>query len=211
MWLWISKGGLMMVPIMLCSVFAAAIIIERILFFFSKLKANTQDLLNQIIDRVRNNKIAEAVDICEKNPCYMTNILKSGLVYYEDSREAIKEAIETASLYELPKLEKNLTFLNMLANITPLLGLLGTAIGLLKSFYVISQKALSIGVVSQADIAIGLWQALIATVSALSVALVASVFYQYFVYKANFYILEAERASGELLEALSQRRYAGEI
>jgi biopolymer transport protein ExbB len=211
MWLWISKGGLMMVPIMLCSVFAAAIIIERILFFFSKIKANTQDLLKQIIDRVRNNKIAEAVDICEKNPCYMTNILKSGLVYYEDSREAIKEAIETASLYELPKLEKNLTFLNMLANITPLLGLLGTAIGLFKSFYGISQKAMSVGVVAQADIAIGLWQSLIATVSALSVALVASVFYQYFVHKANFYILEAERASGELLEALSQRRYAGEI
>jgi len=211
MWLWISKGGLMMVPIMLCSVFAAAIIIERILFFFSKIKANTQDLLNKIIDRVRNNKIAEAVDICEKAPCYMTNILKSGLVYYEDSREAIKEAIETASLYELPKLEKNLTFLNMLANITPLLGLLGTAIGLFKSFYAISQKAMSVGVVAQADIAIGLWQALIATVSALSVALIASIFYQYFVYKVNFYILEAERASGELLEALSQRRYAGEI
>lgn len=211
MWLWISKGGLMMVPIMLCSVFAAAIIIERILFFFSKIKSGGKELLNQIIDCVRNNKIAEAVDVCEKNPFYMTNVLKSGLVYHEDSRETIKEALETASLYELPKLEKNLTFLNMIANITPLLGLLGTAIGLFKSFYAISQKAISIGFVSQSDIAIGLWQSLIATVSALSVALLASIFYQYFVYKVNFYILEAERASGELLEALSQRRYAGEV
>lgn len=211
MWLWMSKGGLMMVPIMLCSVFTAAIIIERILFFFSKIKINSQELLNKILDCARNNKIAEAVDICEKNPYYMTNILKSGLVYYEDSREAIKEAIETASLYELPKLEKNLTFLNMLANITPLLGLLGTAIGLFKSFYAISQKVISVGVVSQADIAIGLWQSLIATVGALSVALIASIFYQYFVHKVNFYTLEAERASGELLEALSQRRYAGEV
>ncbi|MCK9615343.1 MAG: MotA/TolQ/ExbB proton channel family protein [Candidatus Omnitrophica bacterium] len=211
MWLWISKGGLMMVPIMLCSVFTLAIIVERILFYFSKIKVNSQDLLNQIVDRVRKNKISEAVDMCEKNPYYMTNILKAGLVYYEDSREAIKEAIETASLYELPKLEKNLSFLNMLANITPLLGLLGTAIGLFKSFYAISQKAISVGIVAQADIAIGLWQSLIVTVSALAVALLASIFYQYFVHKVNFYILEAERASGEVLEALSQRRYAGEI
>jgi len=211
MWLWMSKGGLMMVPIMLCSIFAAAIIIERILFFFSNIKINSRELLNKILDCVRNNKIAEAVDICEKNPYYMTNILKSGLVYYEDSRETIKEAIETASLYELPRLEKNLSFLNMLANITPLLGLLGTAIGLFKSFYAISQKAISVGVVAQADIAIGLWQSLIATVSAFSVALLAAVFYQYFAHKVNFYILEAERASGELLEALSQRRYSGEV
>jgi len=201
----------MMVPIMLCSVFTLAIIVERILFYFSKIKVNSQDLLNQIVDRVRKNKISEAVDMCEKNPYYMTNILKAGLVYYEDSREAIKEAIETASLYELPKLEKNLSFLNMLANITPLLGLLGTAIGLFKSFYAISQKAISVGIVAQADIAIGLWQSLIVTVSALAVALLASIFYQYFVHKVNFYILEAERASGEVLEALSQRRYAGEI
>ncbi|MDD4955229.1 MAG: MotA/TolQ/ExbB proton channel family protein [Candidatus Omnitrophica bacterium] len=211
MWFWISKGGLMMVPIMLCSVFAVAIIAERILFFFSKIKIANPNLLHQIIDCVRNNKIAEAVDMCEKNPYYMTNILKSGLIYYEDSRETIKEAIETASLYELPKLEKNLSFLNMLANITPLLGLLGTAIGLFKSFYAISQKAISVGVVSQSDIAMGLWQSLIATVSALSVALLASIFYQYFVHKVNFLILEAERASGEMLEALSQRRYAGEV
>ncbi|MCK9573177.1 MAG: MotA/TolQ/ExbB proton channel family protein [Candidatus Omnitrophica bacterium] len=211
MWLWISKGGLMMVPIMLCSVFAAAIIVERILFYFSKIRINSQALLGQIVDCVRKNKMSEAVDICEKNPYYMTNILKAGLVHYEDSREAIKEAIETSSLYELPKLEKNLSFLNMLANITPLLGLLGTAIGLFKSFYSISQKAISVGIVSQADIAIGLWQSLIATVGALTVALLASIFYQYFVHKVNFYILEVERASGELLEALSQRRYAGEI
>jgi biopolymer transport protein ExbB len=211
MWLWMSKGGLIMVPIMLCSIFAAAIIIERVLFFFSNVKINSRDLLNKILDCVRNNKIAEAVDLCEKNPYYMTNILKSGLVYYEDSRETIKEAIETASLYELPRLEKNLSFLNMLANITPLLGLLGTAIGLFKSFYSISQKAISVGVVAQADIAIGLWQSLSATVSALSVALLAAVFYQYFTHKVNFYILEAERASGELLEALSQRRYSGEV
>jgi len=211
MWLWISKGGLMMVPILLCSVFAAAIIVERILFYFFKIKADSQALLNQILDYVRKNKISEAVDICEKNPYCMTNVLKAGLVYYEDSRETIKEAIETASLYEVPKLEKNLNFLNMLASITPLLGLLGTAIGLFKSFYTISQKAIAIGVVAQSDIAIGLWQSLIVTVSGLSVALLASVFYQYFVHKVNFYVLEAERAAGELLEALSQRRYAGEV
>lgn len=211
MGLWISKGGLMMVPVILCSVFAVAIIFERFLFYFSKIKANNQALLGKILEYVRKNKISEAVEICEKNPYYMTNILKPGLIYHEDSREVIKEAIEGASLYEIPKLEKNLSFLNMIAQVCPLLGLLGTAIGLFKSFYAISQKVSSVGIVSQADIAIGLWQSLIVTVSALSVALLASVFYQYFFHKVQFYILEAEKATSELMEALSQRRYAGEI
>jgi len=211
MWFWLLKGGPMMVPIVLCSVFSLTIIIERILFYFSFLRFNPQNLISQIIDRVRKNKISEAVDICEKNPFYITNILKAGLVYYESSREIVKESMDAAALYEIPQLEKNLNLLNMISQITPLLGFLGTAIGLLKGFYAISEKALNVGVIGQPDLALALGQALVVTVSGLSVALIAAIAYGYFVHKVNFYILETERAASELLEALSQRRYGSEV
>ncbi|MFA5272094.1 MAG: MotA/TolQ/ExbB proton channel family protein [Candidatus Omnitrophota bacterium] len=211
MWFWLSKGGLMMVPIILCSVLSLTVIIERILFYFSLLRFNPRNLISQVIDRVRKNKISEAVDVCEKNPFYITNILKAGLVYYESSREMVKENMDAAALYEIPQLEKNLNLLNVISQITPLLGFLGTAVGLLKGFYAISEKTFNAGAIVQADLAQGLGQALVVTVTGLSVALVASIAYSYFAYKVNFCILETERAITELLEALSQRRYGNEV
>ncbi len=208
---WLSKGGFMMVPIVLCSIFSLTIIIERILFYFSLLRFNPQNITWKIIEYVRKNKISEAVDLCEKNKFYITNILKAGLVYYESSREIVKENIDAAALYEIPQLEKNLNLLNAIVQITPLFGFLGTALGLLKGFYAISEKALSAGGIAQADFALALGQALVVTVSALSVAVIASIAYGYFTHKVNFYILEAGRAANELLEALSQRRYGSEV
>lgn len=201
----------MMVPIILCSIFSLTIIIERILFYFSFLRFNPQNLISKIVDCVRKNKISEAVDVCEKNPFYITNIVKAGLVYYESSREIVKESMDAAALYEIPRLEKNVNSLNMISQIAPLLGFLGTAIGLLKGFYAISEKALNVGEIAQSDLALGLGQALVVTVSGLSVALIAAIAYGYFVHKVNFYILETERAASELLEALAQRRYGSEV
>lgn len=211
MWFWLLKGGFMMIPIVLCSIFSITIIIERIFFYFSLLRFNPQNLTVQIIDCVRKNKISEAVDICEKNQFYITNVLKAGLVYYESSREIVKENMDAAALYEIPQLGKNLHLLNMVSQIAPLLGFLGTALGLLKGFYAISEKTFNAGALVQADLALGLGQALVVTVSGLTVALIASVAYGYFVHKVNFYILETERAISELLEALSQRRYGSEV
>ena len=211
MWFWLLKGGPMMVPIVLCSIFSLAIIIERIFFYFSFFRFNPQNLVSQVSTSVRKNKISEAVDVCEKSPFYITNILKAGLVYHESSREIVKENMDAAALYEIPQLEKNLNLLNIISQIAPLLGFLGTAIGLLKGFYAISEKTLNVGAIGQPDLALGFGQALIVTASGLSVALIAAIAYGYFVHKVNFYILEAERAASELLEALSQRRYGSEV
>jgi biopolymer transport protein ExbB len=208
---WLSKGGVVMVPIILCSFFALAIITERILFYYYNLRRETRTLLAKILEAVRKNRIAEAVDVCEKNPYYITDILKAGLIHAETSKDTVKEAMESASLYEIPRLEKNLSFLNMIANVCPLFGLLGTAIGLCKSFYLIHQKSLNMGVVASADLAGGLAQALIGTVAGLCVAIIAYLAYNYFVQKVQFYTLEAEKAASQLLEALTERRYAGEV
>ena len=187
-----------------------AIIVERLLFY-SSIKSNTLLILSKILDLVRKNKITEAIDICEKNPFYATNILKSGLSHYEEAKGVMKEAMENTSLYEMPKLEKNLNFLGTIAHVSPLLGLLGTVVGLVKCFYIIEQKAVSVGVVNPADLAGGIWEALLTTVEGLCVAIPTYIMYNYFVHKVNLITLEAERAATELLEFLPQDRYADEV
>ena len=115
------KGGWLMIPIVLCSVFGLAIILERIIFY-SRIKFSTGLVLPGILDNVRKNRISDAIDRCEKKSYHVTNIVKAGLVHYDESKEVIKEAMEDASLYEIPKLEKNLNFLSTIAHISPLLG-----------------------------------------------------------------------------------------
>ncbi len=210
MWELISKSGWLIIPIIFSSFFSLAIIVERLLFYLS-IKSNNILVISKILDLVRKNKITEAIDICEKNPFYATNILKSGLGHYEEAKDVIKEAMENTSLYEIPKLEKNLNFLSTIAHISPLLGLLGTVVGLVKCFYIIEQKTVSMGLVNPSDLAGGIWEALLTTVAGLCVAIPSYIMYNYFVHKVNLLTLGAERAATELLEFLPQSRYTDEV
>lgn len=202
MWQIVVKGGWVMVPVFICSVFSLAIIIERI-FFYLSVRFNVLFIVSQILEMTRQNKIDDAVKICEKNAFYLTNILKAGLLRYEEPRETVKEAMEDASLYELPKLEKNLNFLSTIAHVSPLIGLLGTVVGLVKCFYVIQQKTSTAGLVNPSDLAGGIYEALITTVGGLCVAIPTYIAYNFFVHKVNLSVLAVERGSTELVEALS--------
>lgn len=203
------KGGwlmmLLMLPIAICSVISVTIIIERLFYFLSFRKFKTTKLTKQLLGYVQKNKIKEAMRLCEDVPCYLTNILRAGIHWSGHSKDVIKEAMENASLYEIPKLERNLNFLSILAHICPLLGLLGTVAGLVKSFYVIEQKANTVGMINPSDIAGGIWIALLTTVAGLCVAIVSYLAYNYFVHKVNNYVLETEQASTELLEILLEK------
>ncbi|MBU2043843.1 MAG: MotA/TolQ/ExbB proton channel family protein [Candidatus Omnitrophica bacterium] len=206
----IGSFGWLMVPIFLCSIFSLAIILER-LFFFLSVRVNVLEVVSGVLALVRKGKITEAIDICEKTPFYVTNILKSGLTHYQDAKDVIRESMENASLYEIPKLEKGLNFLSTISHVSPLLGLLGTVIGLVQCFYVIEQKTSSVGMVNPSDLANGIWIALLTTVAGLFVAIPSYIMYNYFVHKVNSATLEAERAATELLEILPQSRYSDEV
>ncbi|UCG35503.1 MAG: MotA/TolQ/ExbB proton channel family protein [Candidatus Omnitrophota bacterium] len=210
MWQLFAKGGWLMLPILMCSVFALAIIIERMIFYGGR-RFNTVAIVPKVLEWIRKNHVTEAIDFCEKKAYHVTNILKAGLLHYNESKEIVKESMEDASLYEVPKLEKNLNFLSTLAHISPLLGLLGTVVGLVKCFYIIEQKAQAVGMVNPSDLAGGIWEALLTTVAGLCVAIPSYIAYNYFVHRVNLSVLETERAATELLEVLSQRRYASEV
>ena len=203
LWQIFLAGGPVMWPILLCSVFAFAIIIAKWWQLY-KIEINTQEFLKNILDKMKRHETKEALQICDNNKSPIANILKAGILKYDRPRPQIIEAIEDASLYEIPRIEKNLTALATIAHISPLLGLLGTVTGMVRCFQTIQAKATSFHPVSPGDLAGGIWEALLTTVAGLIVAIPTFVFYNYLVSRINHFILEMEKASTELVNFLTE-------
>ncbi len=202
-WKLIVAGGPVMVPILLCSFLALAIIVERLMYYAS-ITSNTQQLKRSVFEKIKNNNLKEALDICDSSNAPLAKILKAGTVKFGASRDEIKESIEDASLFEIPKLEKKLNILATIAHIAPLLGLLGTITGIAGSFHTIQVRAASLNPVTPADLAGGIWEALITTVAGLMVAIPAFVAYNYLLSRVNYFVLDLERGATELVNLLSQ-------
>jgi biopolymer transport protein ExbB len=203
MWNLFLKGGPVMWPILLCSVYAIEIILEKILYLH-KINIDTQEFLSKILDKMKRHQIKEALQDCDVTKSPISGILKAGILKYDRTREQIKEAIEDASLYEIPRLEKNLTALATIAHISPLLGLLGTVTGMVRCFQVIQSKATALHPVTPGDLAGGIWEALLTTVFGLIVAIPTFTAYNYLVSRINTFILEMEKASTELVNFLTE-------
>jgi biopolymer transport protein ExbB len=200
----VVKGGPVMYPIIICSIIATAIVIERV-YHLRRAKIDTRKFMDEIANVLRRNKIMEAIEICDKTPGPIAHILKSGILKHDRPKQEIKEAIEEAGLYEVPRMEKNLTALATIAHISPLLGLLGTVVGMVGCFQVIQQKSTSLNPVSPGDLAGGIWQALITTVAGLAVAIPVYVAYNYLISRVNHLVIDMERSSTDLMNILAQR------
>lgn len=197
-WKLILTGGPIMAPILLCSLFAMGIVIDK-LIYFSSIKTNTLSLKKQVFDLIKNNKIKEAIAQCDAVNSPVARIMKAGIIKFGSSREEIKESMEDVSLFEIPKLENRLSALATIAHISPLLGLLGTVTGMTTSFHTIQVRAASLNPVTPGDLAGGIGEALLTTVAGLLVAIPTFVAYNYCVSRINQFVLEMERAATELV------------
>jgi len=200
----IQKGGPVMYPIILCSVIAFAIVIERAYHLY-KARIDTKDFMNNVDITIKRNRIAEAIKICDKTPGPIAHIVKAGIMKHDRSRQEIREAIEDAGHQEVPRLEKNISLLATIAHISPLLGLLGTVTGMVRAFQIIQEKSASFNPVSPGDLAGGIWEALLTTVAGLIVAIPTIVAYNYLVSRVEEFVLDMERSSTEVVNMLSQR------
>ena len=201
-WGFLKTGGPIMYPILLCSIFSFGIIVEKIVYFYS-IKADINDLKKKVFDGLKNNKIKEAILICDASRSPVAKILKAGVIKFGSSRDHIKESMEDISLYEIPKLESRLSALATIAHVSPLLGLLGTVTGMTAIFHTIQVRVNSLNPLTPGDLAGGVGEALLTTVAGLMVAIPTFLFYNYFVNRVNGFILEMERAATELLNHMS--------
>jgi biopolymer transport protein ExbB len=202
-WQMLVSGGPVIWPIILCSIVALAVFWER-LFYFRSIKIDAQQFLGSIFEQIKRHQIKESLQLCDKASHPMAHILKAGILKYDRPRSQIKEAMEDASLYEVPKIEKNLLALATIAHICPLLGLLGTATGMVRCFQVIAAKTATFNSIAMSDLSGGIWEALLTTVAGLIVAIPAYVAYNYLLSLVNNTILEMEKAAAELIRFLAE-------
>lgn len=200
----IHKGGPVMYPIILCSILAFAIIIER-LYHLYKARIDTDEFMNNVEITIKRNRIADAIKICESTPGPIARIVKAGILKHDRPRQEIRESIEDAGHLEVPGLEKHIGLLATIGHISPLLGLLGTVTGMVRAFQIIQEKTATFNPVSPGDLAGGIWEALLTTVAGLIVAIPTVVAYNYLVNRVDELVIDMERSAIEVMNILSER------
>lgn len=197
----VQAGGWLMWPIILCSVLAMAIIAER-LWAYREKRVIPGQLVAQIWQLHQKGKITAAHIATVRSSSPLGRILAAGLVNRDHPREAMKEAIEEEGRQVVHELERYLNTLGTIAAISPLLGLLGTVIGMIKVFTAIT----SAGVGNPAVLAGGISEALITTAAGLSVAIPALIFHRYLSGRVDKLVVGMEEQALKMVEVMQGHR-----
>ncbi len=193
----LTAGGLLMIPIMLCSVVVLAICIER-LYTLNGRKIAPPHLLATVWQQLKADQLDTNKLKTLKQSSPLGRILAAGLSNAYHGREVMKESIQEAASHVVHELERYLNTLGTIAAVTPLLGLLGTVMGMIKVFAEIMAQ----GTGNASVLAGGISEALITTAAGLSVAIPALVMHRYFVGRIDGIVVELEQETIKLVDAL---------
>ena len=199
------KGGWIMWPILICSITAAVLFIERV-FHLHRAQIKQDDFLNGIYTIVNRGNTAEAVSICDQTPGPVAHIVRTGLLHADEKPEELKQTITKAGLGEIPRLEKNLGGLLTIAQIAPLLGLMGTVVGLIDVFIGMEQNA---PLAEIGDLSAGIWQALVTTAVGLCVSIPSFAGYNFLLSRVERITLNMEYTAEEIYHFLVYDREEG--
>lgn len=203
MWNLLQSGGWPMLPIILCSVIAVAIIIERFWTLQGK-RVNPPGLLGVIRGLYEKNQLDKKRINMVRQHSLLGRVLAAGLANRNSSREVMKESIEDTGRHVALELGRYLDTLGTIANISPLLGLLGTVVGMIKLFAVITQH----GTGDPSILSDGISTALVSTAAGLTVAIPSVMFHRYFRGRVNALVVEMETEAIELVEFIHGERGA---
>ncbi len=195
----LARGGVLMIPLGVCSVLALAIILERSLNLRAR-KIIQADILRQVRDLLAESQVADAMTLCRRYPSVMGRILLVTIANHDREREELRSIVEDAGRQETATLDRNLGALGTIAAISPLLGLTGTVFGMIRVFATISEK----GIAHPSQLAGGISEALITTATGLVIAIPTLIFYNYFTNKADRLIVEVEKHSYRVVETLKR-------
>lgn len=190
------KGGILMWPILFCSIIAITVILERF-YYLHRIRLTVVSLVSRVMNLLNEERTAEAIRLCENLKSPIAHILSLGIHIRKRSIEEKEKMFQRAGSKILRKLRKNLNGLAVIANIAPLLGLLGTVTGMIRVFMKIEEFG---GHADASILAGGIWEALITTAAGLFVAIPASLSYYYFESRVNELSAQMKEAAGEFLE-----------
>ena len=201
----LSKGGVLVVPILMCSVLALAIFIER-LIRFSQVRIRGYGLADKVTRYLKDGEDHQAYETANSNDTPMGRILARAMEVKDQGRETLEMVIVHTTEDEVRELSRYLQALATIGNIAPLLGLLGTVLGMIKAFMVIQEMG---GKVNAAVLAGGIWEAMLTTALGLSVALPTLVAHSYLASRVDRYEAQIQDGTVTFVKAITGVRGQG--
>jgi len=196
----LKLGGPMIWVILFVSAVAITVFIERVLHYH-RAQINSMEFLNGVRNVLKRDNVVEAISICDATPGPVARLVKVAILNREKGREGVREALEEAGLVEVPPLEEKLNLLATIAQIAPLLGLLGTALGFIRVFSRLQAQGT---MASVQQLSGGIWEALICTAAGLAVAVPCYAAYNYLVSRVNAIVLDMEKAATEIVNIVTE-------
>jgi biopolymer transport protein ExbB len=200
----LAQGGAMIWLILLAGAVALAVFIERVLHCH-RAQINAAEFLNGVRTVLKRDNIVEAISICDATPGPVPRLVKIAILNREKGRDRVREAVEQAGRAEVPLLEEKMNLLATLAQMAPLLGLLGTLIGFLEVFHQIQAAGLYAHFGLMAG---GIQRALICAATGIAVAIPAHAGYNYLLSRINKIVLDMERAASDIVNIVTENGHA---
>jgi biopolymer transport protein ExbB len=202
LWQLALKGGFMMVPIVLCSFVAVYIFVERYLTI-NKANQSPDAFMARIREMVQRGDINGAKLLCSQFDSPIARMIEKGVTRIGSPLKNIEASIENVGKLEIFKLERNLSLLATIAGAAPMMGFLGTVIGMVEAFIAIAQEE---GSVSPKLLSSGIYTAMITTVAGLVVGIIAYLAYNYLVTRVSKVIHKMEYSSIDFVDLLQEQK-----
>lgn len=196
----LTNGGPVLWLILVASAVALAVFIERLLHLH-RAQINSAEFLNGVRNVLKRDNVVEAISICDATPGPVARLVKIAILNRDRGRDRVREVLAEAGLVEVPRLEDKLNLLATIAQIAPLLGLLGTVLGFMEIFRVMEKAGLHANI---EDLSHGIWRALVCTAAGLAVAVPCYAAYNYLVSRVNSVVLDMERAATEAVNIVTE-------
>lgn len=202
----LAKGGWVMIPILICSVLAVTIFLERLIRFWLVNRTDSYATFEKVWQLVKKDDVAGALALCKEKENPIVKVVAAGLNHYGEDVVDIEEAVSHEGTKSIQSLEENVRALAIIAHISPLLGLLGTIVGIIKAFMRLEAVG---GRVDVSVLAGGIWEALLTTAFGLGVAIPAFLMYHYLDSRVEKYILLMKDISRDMLKLIKKKRDQG--
>ncbi len=194
-----SAGGLLVYPLLLLLVAGLIIIVIKAIQL-RRGRTIAPEMVDKIEGMLIDRKIPEATALCKQGSSPMSRVLMSGIVNYEKSEAELKEILEEAGRQEVPGIRAWLPTLGTIASVAPLLGLLGTVVGMIEVFSTLSEETS----VNPSMLAGGISKALLTTAIGMVIAMPTLAAYNFFIAKVQNLIIEMEKTSLRIIAALKR-------
>ncbi|HHI88255.1 MAG TPA: MotA/TolQ/ExbB proton channel family protein [Candidatus Cloacimonetes bacterium] len=197
----LSKGGVLMIPLFICSILSLAVIIEKLITLRAR-KVLPPEIEKVVQNYNSEDNIILVTSVCTQNKSLLSRIILIVLNHRKLPYQRMKEEIVNNVRQELRSLEKRLGILETIASVAPILGLLGTVVGMIKVFSVITSQ----GVGNASALSGGISEALLTTAFGLTVAIPALICYNYFIRKSEDLILDIENITNNLVKKINHTK-----